>query len=289
LQTDPHGNPRAYFEGEYFVVRDAKTGDSVEKGNLVRTSPGAKARVVYPNGDQFNVGSSSSYRVTWDQDTEEGRTQVQLNYGKLRGIIEKGGPRSRLQIRTRTAVMGVRGTDFFITHGGVHLENTEISIIRGEVEVKAPTPSSKQIAVKAGYSAEIEALPHNRKSDLVRPRIDVRKTNQDELLEIHNASTLNLKSRDLASADTQIRQTVEKLEQKATQTVLKDIKTQDETLYASLQAQKPSSLTSEQMNQAALQNLIKDAPKAPPKRKPNPEELKDAEGGAYEKYFKSTD
>lgn len=281
LQADPHGSPRALFEGEYYVVRDAKAGDPVEKGNIVRTSPSAKARVIYPNGDQFNVGASTAYRVSWNEDSANGKTQVQLDYGKLRGIIEKGGPRSRLQIRTRTAVMGVRGTDFYISQTGNHLETTEISIIRGEVEVKSKKSTSPQVAsIKAGYSAAI---------DPVQPQIEIQKTNQDALREIHAASTLNVKVRDLASTNTETRQKVEKLEEKATQTALKDIQLHDQALYTTLQNTPNSYLTPEQINQAAVQNLIKDAPKAPAKRKPSMNELKDREGGAYERYFKSTD
>ena len=141
LQKESSGLPHALFEGEYFLVRSAKAGDRVNLGNVVRTNPGAKARLVYDNGDQFNVGPASSFRIFWDKDTAEGKTRMDLAYGKLRGIIAKGGPRSRLQIRTKAATMGVRGTDFFIAKSGATGE-TEVSILRGEVEVKPAAPAS---------------------------------------------------------------------------------------------------------------------------------------------------
>jgi hypothetical protein len=43
------------------------------------------------------------------------------------------------------------------------------------------------------------------------------------------------------------------------------------------------------VNQAALQTLIKEAPKAPKKHKPYQSELDDLDNSAYEKYFKIID
>ncbi|MCM0605856.1 MAG: hypothetical protein KA715_07165 [Xanthomonadaceae bacterium] len=64
----PEGSsPRAHNEGEYYSVHDAKIGEKVGKGNIVRANPGAKAKVVYDNGDQFKVGGGIAYRITWDE------------------------------------------------------------------------------------------------------------------------------------------------------------------------------------------------------------------------------
>jgi hypothetical protein len=282
------GAPHALFEGEYFLVADAKVGDRVEKGNIVRTAPGSKARVVYENGDQFNVGPATAYRVTWNEGTSKNHTQVTLAYGKLRGIIEKGGPRSRLQVRTKTAVMGVRGTDFFIAQNGTH-EATEVSIIRGEVEVSPQDSKAKPVAVQAGYSAAV-TMKETTTNQKVDPKVELRKTTQEEFVGIQKSSTLSHSNRMIASAP-ETQKTVEVLEQKATATVLKDIQTHDKKLYATLEKQSEGDLkiTVDKINQAAIANLIKEAPKAPPKRKPYQSEMEDIEDGAYEKYFKQVD
>lgn len=86
----------ALYEGEYYNVKDAEVGDKMERGNILRTAPNGKARVVYDNGDQFNVGPGTAYRVQWSEDSAKATTEVALMYGKFRGIIEKGGPRSKL-------------------------------------------------------------------------------------------------------------------------------------------------------------------------------------------------
>jgi hypothetical protein len=298
---------RALFEGEYYTVRDAKMGEKVENGNIVKTSPGAKTRVIFENGDQITVGSGTAYRIKWDQDSPKGETHVSLMYGKLRGVIEKGGPRSHLKIKTRTAVMGVRGTDFFIAEGG-NGGATAVSIIRGSVEVtpiaapkndknekghpgsEAGAPQAKPIHVSAGFSAEVG--PQNPQEKL-SPAVELRKTTQEELSGIQKSSAIAspvstpTTARSIASDDVQ--RNIAALEKKATETTLNDIKTYDKALYAAIEKQPGRAVSIDAVNQTAIQTLIKEAPKAPAKHKPYQSELDDLENGAYERYFKVID
>jgi hypothetical protein len=299
--------PHALFENEYYSVRDAKMGDRVEKGNILRTAPGAKARVVYDNGDQFNVGSGTAYRIFWDKDASVTKTNVNLMYGKLRGIVEKGGPRGRLTVRTRSATMGVRGTDFFIAEGGED-GGTEVSILRGKVEVKAETKEAKPVEVKAGYSAEIPAPPpvvktpetkpaetkaeekkvaeHPKEAPKPAPVVELRQTTKEDLVAIQKSSAIKIEpKKEIAAVEkTEVTEKVKKLEEKAVQTTLKDIKQADPQLYAKLQTAPIKS--TEELNAQAVHTLMQTAPKAPEKRKPYKSELEDLESGAYEKYFK---
>ena len=294
LQKTESSNPHALFEGEYYLVEDAKPGSQLDQGNIIRTAPGSKARVVYKNGDQFNVASATAYRVSWDTQTNENQTRINLTYGKIRGIIEKGGPRSHLQIRTRSAVMGVRGTDFFIAENGGAEGSTEITILRGAVEVtpQRKAQSQKPIQVKAGYSAQI-STPSARalaedKPILKNPPVEIRKTTQEEFAGIKKSSTLG----SLQSAkepNLKVQKDIESLEQKAKATALNDIKTYDKKLYAQLQKQENQIKTVDDLNQAEIGELSLKAPKAPSKHKPYQSEIEDSSDGAYEKYFKNID
>jgi len=285
--------PHALYEGEYYSVKDAKVGDRLENGNIVRTAPGGKARIVYDNGDQFNLGSGTAYRVFWDKNST--KPKINLMYGKLRGIVEKGGPRGRLTIRTRTATMGVRGTDFFIAEGGPG-GGTEVSILRGAVEVKPELPKAKSVEVKAGYSAEIlpskkpEIEKQKERQNLeqaIAPVVELRRTTKEDLTAIKRSSEVKIEiKREIALTD-EVSKKVEQLETKAVETTLKDIKKSDPKLFAQIQ-DKPIK-TTEELNAKAVDNLMKNAPKAPAKRKPYKSELEDLESGAYEKYFKIVD
>ena len=54
--------PHALYEGQYYSVRDAAPGEKIDKGNIVRAAPGARARVVYENGDQIRSGQARPTR-----------------------------------------------------------------------------------------------------------------------------------------------------------------------------------------------------------------------------------
>jgi len=296
LAKDAAGQ-RALYEGDYYLVKDATIGEKVDQGNIVRTSPGSKARVVFDNGDQINVGSGSAYKVNWDKDSEKGNTKINLMYGKMRGIMEKGGPRSRLQIRTKTAIMGVRGTDFFIAQGGPD-EGTEVSIIRGAVEVKAEAPKAKPVQVKAGQSAEIAAPvvvaqteAKAKEAPKVEPKVEIRQTTQEEFAGIQKSSQIQTpppaQAAEAAKANPEVAKKIEQLEKKAVETTLQDIKKVDEKLYQELAAKKDIIKSTDDLNKTAVAKLAETAPKAPEKRKPYRSELEDLEAGAYDRYFKS--
>jgi hypothetical protein len=287
-QLQKESGTHVLYEDEYYLVEPAKVGVHVELGNIIRTAPAAKARIIFDNGDQFNVGPATAFRIFWEKDARNAQTRMDLAYGKIRGIVEKGGPRSRFQIRTKTATMGVRGTDFFIADGGAD-GGTEVSIIRGAVEVKSTAPHAKPIEVKQGYSVEVAAAEpqpqagaHQKK---VEPAVELRKTTQEELQGIQRSSVIAAApAAAVASKDSPHSPELSKLEKKAVETTLKDIKAYDPKLYAQLEAKKPAS--TDEINRSAVQVLIQEAPHAPAQRKPYKSEVDNLEQGAYEKYFK---
>ena len=267
LQKEP--GTHVLFEGEYFLVEVAKTGDKMEQGNILRTAPGAKAQIIFNNGDQFNVGSATAFRIFWDKDAKTANTRMDLAYGKVRGIVEKGGPRSHFHLRTTTATMGVRGTDFFVAGGGPD-GGTEISIIRGAVEVTSNEVHAKPIQVQSGFSVSL--------AKTTEPKLalsELRKTTQEELRSIQKSSEISKGS----SSNSEIAN----LEKKAAEVTLKDIKHYDPQLYAKLEASTDKSVT--EINRQAIQTLIPEAPRAAAGHAPFKSEVDNLEDQTYEKYF----
>lgn len=297
---DGDGVPFVKFDGKlYRYFGEAKIGDRVENGSLLRTRPGAKARVLFDNGDHYSVGSATAYRVSWNGKAKG--SQVDLMYGKLRGVVDKGGPRNRLTIRTKAATMGVRGTDFFIYDGGKD-KGTEVVVLRGAVQVKPVAASAngeapKPIEVKSGYSAAVAPTKTEEAKDVKAPAstastpapaaaTELRKTSQEELAGIQMVSSIQqMRKEDLQSpSEKETAAKIETLEKKAAQVILKDIQHEDPTLYAQLKDQPVSS--PDELNRATVQKLLKDAPSVPERRKPFQSEIDELEGAAYEKYFK---
>ena len=284
--------PHVLFEGVYYSIKDAVAGSQVERGNILRTAVGGKARVVYPNGDQFNVGSGSAYRISWNPESAKSKTEIDLMYGKIRGIVEKGGPRSRMTIRTKTASMGVRGTDFFIDDGGPGV-GTQVSVMRGQVAVNGDpgnsNKKSKDIEVKAGQSADIPAVaPAATKAP---PQVELRATTQEELKSIQKTSTVKNEIKQQVAQSEAVNDQIKKLEAKAIATTVQDIMVSDPKLYAQIQAKaaKNEFTSVDEVNGTTVEQLVKVAPKAPVHLKPSQGDLEDLEKDQYKKYFRSED
>ncbi len=294
--------PHVLFENEYFSVRDVKVGDRLENKNILRVSPGSSAKVIYDNGDMITVGSSTAYRINWKKDDVKAETTINMMYGKIRGVVAKGGPRSRLKVKTASATMGVRGTEFFVADGGPE-KGTEISILRGSVDVKVGNDEakSKPVEVKAGQYAEIPPppppviaekpkpvvekekvgkteqasapAPVKPAVELAPPVLAVRQTSQEELVAIQKSTVAKVEpKKELEKAVEQppeMKETmkrIEELEKKAIVTVIEDIKKEDPKLYAQISAN-PAATSSEEIAKAQVTQLIKTAPKEPERKK----------------------
>ena len=269
-ESDPRKGTIGLFEGTYYRITDLKTGARVENGNLVRTFPGAKAKVIYDNGDQIYVGPGSSYRISWN-DNGKGVPEIELKYGSMRGVISKEGPRRKILIRTRSAVMGVRGTDFFIDEGGGQ-EETSVRVLRGAVEV-APLKGKPQV-VETGMSAE------------VGPKVEavqIRKITREDLGEIRVASTLKGVKEEISAE-------LKTLEKKAVEVTLKDIEIYQPEVLKSISKDSGSILDPVEINARVVDVAAVTAPSVPKKRKPGLQELMGPDGvDYYEKYFKGRD
>lgn len=286
--------PHALYEGEYYSVQDAQVGMKIERGNVLRTAPGAKARVVFDNGDQFNVGPATAYKVNWEK-AGVAKPEVNLMYGKIRAVISKEGPRTGLQIKTRTATMGVRGTDLYvadrITRG------TEVSVIRGEVAVTTAA-AKKPVPVKAGATAEVPAAAPQvdrasassnaaaQTAAAAKPvEVQVRPTTQQDLAVIQRSSDIKKELSKSDMVDAKAEAEVKKLEAKAVETTLQDIKKHDPKMYEKIAKEKPASATD--LNQTVVASAAKVAPKGADKA--GEDELERLDDDAYNKYFKIVD
>ncbi len=288
------------FEGTYYTIKEAKVGDTVIPGNILRTAPDAKAKVIFENGDQFSVGPGTHYKVEVPANSKL-TPKVALSFGKIRAQISKRGPRNKLKITTKSATMGVRGTDFYIKDSLV--KGTEVSVLRGKVAVKPDQPKAKEVPIKAGFSAEVPPPPPAPKKeeisatkevkddidkkveapiDVKTPEIKIKKTSKQDLVAIQKNSVIKKDLTKEKPLDQETQKTLEKLEKTAVKTTLQDIKEDDPKLYAEIK-DKPMDSTSDISTQT-VQKLFKEAPVDP--EKPFVEDLEDLGDDAYKKYFK---
>ncbi|HYX35898.1 MAG TPA: FecR family protein [Oligoflexus sp.] len=294
--------PHALFEGKYYHVEPARLGSEIQLGSIIQTSDKTMVRLVYPNGDQIMVSPSSSYKVSLETKDGKDKPISELIYGKFRAVISKDGPRSKSEVRTRTMVMGIRGTDFhvaaFSDQGG-----SVVSVLRGAVAVTPQVAKSGEqpqtIEVKTGFSASVP--PQNTVP------MKVAATDKLDLRAIQDSVNFQKNQPNEAAPDPETQKTIALLEATAVASTKKDIQTGDPDLYKRIEAAEAAGKAIDNLEVLQAVTLEKALVRAPepsaekiealekagvlkkpaaPPRKPSSQELDELEGGIYDKYFK---
>ena len=145
--------------------------------DAITTDRGGRARVALDDGSVLNVGSESSLTVT-KHDAGSQQTELDLTYGRVRAnVVRMTRPGAKFEVKTRTAVAGVVGTDFFLSFlngitqlvvfegivqfcnlGGVCVTVGAgmTSSVRGNNPPDHPTPVSPSQSMHAGQSTQVE-------------------------------------------------------------------------------------------------------------------------------------
>jgi hypothetical protein len=157
------GKPKVVsIEGDNVIVvikpdgknTTAERGTELEVGDHLRTGPHTSAVIRYADGSKLFLGRGTDVILG----KNNGETQWnEVSYGQVRGMVPKpknlsaGGP-PRFAVRSRAAVMGVRGTDF-VFQANEAVNQAEVRTIEGSVEVakdEAGLLSGDAVSVKAG-------------------------------------------------------------------------------------------------------------------------------------------
>ena len=145
-----YGTPEGDDRGALFARTRVFAQERIE---TVRTGG---LNIEFVDGTVLRLGSSSDLildEFVYDDDTETGQLVANVGKGAFRFITGKlGGP--GFKVRTPTAVIGVRGTDFvvLVAEDGA----TQVAVLDGEVEIAA-FDATDAIVVPAGQSAGISA------------------------------------------------------------------------------------------------------------------------------------
>lgn len=260
------------FEGKYYTLKKIKLGTKIENGNIIKTGKDSKLKIIFKNGDQYNVGEATSYEVSWsfDPSVKKDLSTVRLIYGTIRGVISKEGPRSGTKIVTKEAVMGVRGTDFFASQRGTSGE-ANFSVIRGQVEVETKD-GVKKIMLPQGFTALVETKEDKKVVDII-------KTSKVEFLEIQKQSVIRKEKR-AQEVSKSVQKEIAELEKKAMDNTLNDIKNYDVKLYEKLKNSKVKNV--DQLNTVAIKKNFDNAPQTSKKKSLDDLGLDE---DVYEKYF----
>ena len=310
--------PHVLFDGLYYSTEPVKIGSKVDLNSVVQTAEKAMVRLVYPNGDQIMVSASSSYKMSKGQGVDKDKPVSDLLYGKFRAVISKEGPRKNLEVRTRSMVMGIRGTDFFVSaidDKGA----TAVTVLRGAVAVAGKAEGSAAAAppveVKSGFSASI-ALPSTPPTSPLGATasppptqgISLAVTDKQDLQSIKESVSFKKSDKPDPTSDLnpELQKTLARLEEQAVATTKEDIKTSDPELYQKIAEAEKSGKTiasADALEAVTLEKAILKAPELNTEKleilakeelerektevkKPKVKEIEDLDGDIYDKYFK---
>ncbi len=153
-------------EGE----RAAGVGTPLNPGDRIKTTGDVSTRIVYKDRSQLSVGRASEVEV---QGNEGGETQwTKLHAGQVQGKVTRAAmkPKSyRYGVRTKSAVMGVRGTDFVVDSADG--QDAKVHTLDGQVDVaqdESSLLSGKGLAVLKNQFTEVkpgQAIPKPKQFD----------------------------------------------------------------------------------------------------------------------------
>ncbi len=106
----------------------------VENGGVIKTAEKSFVKLIFIDKSQMNIGPNSEMKV--ESFTGKDSGVIDLVKGKIRSQVSKDylqmkdKEKSKLFIKTKNAVMGVRGTDFLISTNG---RSTSTVLFEGEI------------------------------------------------------------------------------------------------------------------------------------------------------------
>ena len=141
--------------------RQVKEGDELEYGEELKTPEGVSLVLLYSDASQVNVSPKSDFTI---EEYTDGTQWNKLREGTVRALISKvvipKNNKPKFLIRTRSAVLGVRGTEFVMVMD-LGSSTAQVHTLEGTVEVakdELTVLNGKGALIKEGQF--IEGGPH---------------------------------------------------------------------------------------------------------------------------------
>ncbi|MBK7843616.1 MAG: FecR domain-containing protein [Bdellovibrionales bacterium] len=135
----------------------AKIGMKVFPKDSILTQADSRAKIVMVDKNEINVSPSSNIVIDsyeFDPAKDNKKVLIDVIYGKVRAKVEQkyDGENNKFQVKTPSAVAGVRGTDFFTSFNQV-TNSSKVVTFKGEVAFGLPGPGGtilNPVSVRVG-------------------------------------------------------------------------------------------------------------------------------------------
>lgn len=115
----------------------AKVGLKVFEGDEILAGTDGRAKIVMSDRNVLNISPNSKIKISkYENDGQARNVEIQVDYGKVRASVQQkyDGEKNKFNIKTPTAVAGVRGTDFLTSYNRASRSATFITF-EGSVAV----------------------------------------------------------------------------------------------------------------------------------------------------------
>ncbi len=135
----------------------ADKGTRLTQGDHVRTGPGSVARLALADGSFVALLPQTLIKLGRVELTRDLKRAVRIDLieGKVEAIAEPRGKGSSFDVVTRTAVAGVRGTQFRVAVG--EAAATSVETVTGAVELQGREGDKGKVMVVAGTASRVDA------------------------------------------------------------------------------------------------------------------------------------
>jgi hypothetical protein len=116
----------------------AKVGTQVNQGDQIITGADSRAKIVMSDRNIINVSPNTKLVIEqYVSDEKSKNVKLSLLEGKIRTNVEQkyDNDKNKFEIRTPTAVAGVRGTQFITSYSEAS-KKTEVITLQGQVEFR---------------------------------------------------------------------------------------------------------------------------------------------------------
>lgn len=134
----------------FFESRKVTPGMILKEGGFVSTGPKSLLKIKIKAWDSTVViGPNSQMRLNFDR--PGAKVKYTFAKGICRWISSNADKRKKgIQVQTKNAAMGIRGTDFFLSYND-EFDETEIVMFHGKVLFQNNSDSKNKVLLDEGY------------------------------------------------------------------------------------------------------------------------------------------
>lgn len=157
-----------YSKGQVWVDgKIAKKNDQLKNHQTIKTGERALAILSFDGGSTVKLQASTSLKVKYSKIKEIEKTIFRLIKGSLFTRFHKSST-SNLNIQTKTASLGVRGTEFFTSYGKKGSKDLWMCVNKGKVAVRAKGEKNITL-VKEGEGIVVKISNNLAKTSAPKP------------------------------------------------------------------------------------------------------------------------